>query len=80
MSQGGTLLAECRLAGTYLVSWSPTQGYEATDVTRGPAASARVVFGSDANSVTMVVSCPDGADGPPVAASYIRTWGGGTDE
>jgi hypothetical protein len=80
MSQGGTVLAECRPAGAYLVSWSPTQGYEAADVTRGPAATARVVFGSDANSVTMVVSCPDGTAGAPVASSYIRTWGGGTDE
>ena len=80
MSQGGTVLAECRPAGAYLGSWSPTQGYEAADVTRGPAASARVVFESDANSVTMVVSCPDGAAGSPAAASYLRTRGGGTDE
>ena len=35
-SQGGTVLAECRPAGAYLVSWSPTQGYEADDVARGP--------------------------------------------
>ena len=35
MSQGGTVLAECRPAGAYLGSWSPTQGYEAADVTRG---------------------------------------------
>ena len=79
-SQGGTVLAECRPAGAYLVSWSPTQGYEAANVIRGPAATARVVFGSDANSVTMVVSCPDGTAGPPVASSYIHSWGGGTDE
>jgi hypothetical protein len=79
-SSGGTALAECRTAGAYLVSWSPTQGYEAASVIRGPAATARVVFGSDANSVTMVVSCPEGTAGPPVASSYIRTRGGGTDE
>ena len=76
-SQGGTVLAECRSAGAYLVSWSPTQGYEATGVIRGPAATARVIFESDANSVTMVVSC---ADGVPAASSYIHTNGGGTDE
>ena len=80
MSLGGSVLAECRPAGAYLVSWSPVQGYEATDVTRGPAATARVVFESDANSVTVTVSCPDGTGGAPVAASYIRPWGGGTDE
>ena len=49
-------------------------------VARGPAATARVVFESDANSVTMVVSCPDGTAGPPVASSYVRSWGGGSDE
>ena len=79
-SQGGTTLAECRSAGAYLVSWSPTQGYEATGVIRGPAATARVIFESDANSVTMVVSCPDGTAGAPAASSYLHADGGGTDE
>jgi len=80
MSPGGSVLAECRPAGAYLVSWSPVQGYEADDVTRGPAATARVVFESTGNSVTMKVSCPDGAAGAPVASSSIQPWGGGTDE
>jgi hypothetical protein len=62
------------------VSWSPTQGYEATGVIRGPAATARVIFESNASSVTMVMSCPDGTAGSPVASSYIHTSGGGTDE
>ena len=79
-SMGGSVLAECRSAGAYLVSWSPVQGYQADDVTRGPAATARVVFESSANSVTVTVTCPHGATGAPVAASYIRPWGGGTDE
>ena len=80
MSSGGSVLAECRPAGAYLVSWSPVQGYQADDVARGPAATARVVFESSANSVTVTVTCPDGAAGAPVATSYIRPWGGGTDE
>jgi len=79
-SLGGSVLAECRPAGAYLVSWSPVQGYQADDVARGPAPTARVVFESSANSVTVTVTCPDGAAGAPVAASYIRPWGGGTDE
>jgi len=79
-SMGGSVLAECRSAGAYLVSWSPVQGYQADDVTRGPAATARVVFESSANSVTVTVTCPHGATGAPVASSYIRPWGGGTDE
>ena len=80
MSQGGTVLAECRSAGVYLVSWSPTQGYEANGVSRGPAVTARVIFESSANSVTMVVSCPDGVAGPPAASSYVHSDGGGPDE
>ena len=79
-SLGGSVLAEGRPAGAYLVSWSPVQGYQADDVARGPAATARVVFESSANSVTVTVTCPDGAAGAPVATSYIRPWGGGTDE
>jgi hypothetical protein len=78
-SPGGTVLAECRAAGTYLVSWSPTQGYEASDVTRGPVAAARVVFESPAKSVTMTVTCPDGPGGRPVASSSSGSWGGGDD-
>ncbi len=78
-SPGGTVLAECQPTGAYLVSWSPTQGYEATGVVRGPAAAARVIFESNANSVTMVVTC---AGGTPTATSSIHGGddGGGTDE
>jgi hypothetical protein len=78
MSAGGTTLAECRSTGAYLMSWSPTQGYEAASVVRGPAATARVVFESHANSVTMVVSCPDGGSGAPIASSYTQPDGVGT--
>jgi len=73
-SPGGTALAECGSSGAYLVSWSPTQGYETDDVTRGPAATTRVTFESDANSVTMTVTC---SAGTPVATSYVH---GGGDE
>jgi serine/threonine-protein kinase len=79
-SAGGTVLAECLAAGTYLVSWSPTQGYETSDVTRGPAATARVVFESAAKSVTMTLTCPAGPGGRPVASSSSGSWGGGHDE
>jgi hypothetical protein len=79
-SPGGTVLAECRAAGAYLVSWSPTQGYEATSVIRGPAATARVIFESAANSVTMTVSCPNGTNAAPAATSYTHPYGDGTDE
>ena len=76
-SEGGSVVAQCSApnesATVYLVSWSPTQGYEASDVTRGPTITARVVFESAAKSVTMTVTCPDGPGGRPV-----RTAGSGS--
>ncbi|HMD95245.1 MAG TPA: hypothetical protein VKG80_21640 [Trebonia sp.] len=68
-SPGGEAVATCQAAGVYLISWSPLQGYEIAGVTRGPAAMARVTFDSDANRVTMVVSCSAGV---PSATSYTR--------
>ena len=62
-------MASCQPAGAYLVSWSPQQGYEVSGVTRGPAATARVTFGSHVNLVTMVVSCSAGV---PSATSSTR--------
>ena len=67
-SPGGTVLAQCRPGGAFLVSWSPAQGYQADSVTRGPAATAQVIFESSARSVTMVVSCQAGVP----EASYTR--------
>ena len=72
------MVAACQQAGAYLISWIPQQGYEVQDVARGPAVTARVVFFSNANSVTMVVTCTDGV---PSANSYIHSGGGAsTDE
>jgi hypothetical protein len=59
-SIGGTVMADCRAAGAYLASWSPAQGYEATTVIRGPAATAKVMFTSSRKVVTMAISCPGG--------------------
>jgi len=59
-SPGGEVVAACPATGAYLVSWSPLQGYQVGDVTRGPAATARVMFESAASRVTMVVSCSAG--------------------
>jgi hypothetical protein len=69
-SQGGSVVASCAAAGAYLMSWSPQQGYEVGGVFRGPAATARVTFNSNANSVTMLVSCSAGV---PVATSYVHS-------
>jgi serine/threonine-protein kinase len=74
-SQGGTAVAECVQGGAYLLSWSPTQGYEVGNVTRGPAATTQVVFASTANSVTMVVSCSSGV---PTATTTVSPVAGST--
>jgi hypothetical protein len=76
-SVGGSVVAECRPGGAYLVSWSPVPGYEAGTVIRGPAATAQVTFNSTANSVTMVVSCSAGA---PTATSTVGGPGSGGDD
>jgi hypothetical protein len=73
-SAGGTVVADCRPAGAYLVSWSPTPGYEIGLVVRGPASIAHVAFSSGANSVTMMVSCSTGA---PTVSSIVNNPGSG---
>ena len=76
-SPGGTVVADCRTGGAYLVSWSPDPGYESGTVIRGPVPTARVTFISTANSVTMMVSC---SAGMPVATTTVggsRGWGDG---
>jgi hypothetical protein len=69
-SIGGTVMADCRAAGAYLASWSPAQGYEATRVIRGPAATAKVTFTSSRKLVTMAISC---SGGTPSTATTITT-------
>jgi hypothetical protein len=73
-SAGGTVVAVCEQAGTYLQSWSPQQGYEASGVVRGPAGTAQVSFTSSQAKVTMLVTCPGGV---PSAAVHTGNWGGG---
>ena len=67
-SQGGTVVAECLGLNAYLLSWTPTQGYEVGRVTRGPAATAQATFEGLTNSVTMSVSC---AAGVPTATITV---------
>ena len=76
-SQGGTVVADCRPAGAYLVSWSPVPGYESGTVIRGPAVTARVTFNSATNSVTMTVSCSAGV---PTATTTVGRSGGWGDD
>ena len=76
-SSGGTVVADCRLGGAYLVSWIPAPGYEAGTVVRGPAVTARVSFDAAANSVTMLVSCSAGV---PTATTTVGSSGTGGDD
>jgi hypothetical protein len=71
-SAGGNVVASCQASGAYLISWSPSQGYEVSGVNRGPASAAQVTFYSSSNRVTMVVSCSTGV---PTATSHT-SWGG----
>lgn len=70
-SAGGDVVASCQASGAYLISWSPSQGYEVSGVNRGPASTAQVTFYSSSNRVTMVVSCSTGV---PTATSHT-SWG-----
>jgi hypothetical protein len=79
-SQGGSVIAECQPAGAYLLSWSPTQGYEAGAVVRGPAPAAQVRFESDADTVTMAVSCSTGVPTATTTVTGGGDDGGGADE
>ena len=74
-SAGGTVVADCRPAGAYLVSWSPIPGYEIGLVARGPASIAHVAFSSAANSVTMMVSCSAGV---PTVSNVVHNPGSGS--
>lgn len=66
-SADGSVMAECVPAGTYLLYWSPDQGFQADDVHRGPATAASVTFRGAGNSVLMHVTCKAGT---PVAHLY----------
>ncbi len=76
-SPGGTVVADCRTGGAYLVSWSPAPGYEAGSVRRGPAPTAQVTFNAAANSVSMLVSCSTGV---PTASIVDGPGGQGSDD
>jgi hypothetical protein len=66
-SAGGSVLADCRAGGVYLISWSPQPGYEADDVIRGPGVTARVMFMAGIRGVRMVVSCTGSVPSASVA-------------
>jgi hypothetical protein len=54
---GGNAVARCEPAGAYLVVWSPSPGFVAGDVNRGPATEARVTFESSTREIKVRVTC-----------------------
>ena len=54
---GGNVVARCEPGGAYLVSWSPSPGYRADNVDRGPKAEARVSFESTTREINIRVTC-----------------------
>jgi hypothetical protein len=57
-SRGGTVVARCHSDNnSYLVFWSPAQGYRVGEVMRGPAPVTRVEFHGYDREVTITVTC-----------------------
>ena len=50
-------MASCQSGLAYLQSWTPTQGYTASDVIRGPAAQASVGFDHLTSEYVISVTC-----------------------
>jgi hypothetical protein len=51
------VVAHCVGNAAYLVYWSPTPGFRAEDVNRGPAPEARVSFDSSTREIKIRVTC-----------------------
>ena len=54
---GGNVVARCEPGGAYLVYWSPSPGFRADEVSRGPAAEARVSFEGTSREIKIRVIC-----------------------
>jgi hypothetical protein len=75
-SRGGTAAASCASGLARLLYWSPAQGFEADDVSKGPARVASVSFTDSNGGVVMRVACTSA--GVPVAHVSPLGWGGGS--
>ena len=72
ISKDGTVVAACKPAGAYLVSWSPQQGFAADHVVRGPSQVAKVSFVSSSGGLILGVTC---GSGQPVEHIWPLKWG-----
>ncbi|MEV0395736.1 septum formation initiator [Polymorphospora rubra] len=57
---GGTVVARCVGDEAELTSWTPAQGYGASDFDRGPDDDAEVTFDGPGGSFEVTVTCADG--------------------
>ena len=57
VSPGGTAMASCQSGLAYLQYWSPSPGYEVSDVIRGPAARASIGFEHLTSEYAISVTC-----------------------
>ncbi|SCL28853.1 hypothetical protein GA0070616_3773 [Micromonospora nigra] len=61
---GGTAIAECRLGGVFLMSWTAAPGYRVDDVDRGPDDDVEVSFVGPGGEYELSLRC---VGGQPVA-------------
>lgn len=57
---GGTIIARCHTGQATLRSWSPAQGYDAENITAGPAPIAAITFEAENTEIQVRVNCPAG--------------------
>jgi hypothetical protein len=56
-STGGSVVARCYGADTYLMAWTPAPGYRAHEVMRGPAVTARIEFAGRTGEHHLTIQC-----------------------
>ncbi|MGE5288149.1 MAG: hypothetical protein ACM3ML_13325 [Micromonosporaceae bacterium] len=74
---GGTVVAHCYRRTAYLRSWTPLEGFLAESIHRGPARTAQVAFESASQTVTLRVSCVNGAPRVKIVNLPRGTWSRG---
>jgi uncharacterized membrane protein YgcG len=73
---GGTVNAVCLSGQVRLTSWIPAQGYLTDGYSRGPGASAWVMFKSSGSELTITATCGRGSP-RFTTATDVRGGGGG---
>ncbi len=70
-TRGGTVVARCLPSGAYLVGWSPTPGYRADDVSRGPAARVVIHFEGTSMEITVSMQCRENTVEPTIREETV---------